>query len=263
MAGPSPEKQRRARDILAALFADSKNASVIHYSCESFNERPDGASPRITSIAVRNLDDAQTVSFSIHQVAEREKVAPEDIAANYDRLERQMLDEFYAHIAQFRGRAYVHWNMRDINFGFAAIEHRHRVLGGTPVVVEDARKHDLSRLLIDIYGVGYTPHPRLEAIMAQNDIKPLDFMTGKEEAAAFDNGDYVGLHRSTLRKVDVIANLAERAHRRHLKTRTTWWEMRGGTIANVIHWAADNKPLALTAGLAIIAGLVLTVYALT
>lgn len=106
MAGPNPKKQKRGRQALAALFLDSKNSSVIHYSCESFYDRPEGASPRITSIAIRNLDTGQTSSFSIHQVAERNGVAPREIADNYDKLERQMLDEFYAHIGQYRGSSY-------------------------------------------------------------------------------------------------------------------------------------------------------------
>jgi hypothetical protein len=62
---------------------------------------------------------------------------------------------------------YVHWNMRDINYWLAAIEHRHRVLEGTPVVVEDDKKIDLARLLMDIYGVGYVGPPRLENILAK------------------------------------------------------------------------------------------------
>jgi hypothetical protein len=148
--------------------------------------------------------------------------------------------------------------MRDINYGFAAIEHRHRVLGGDPIVVEDNRKFDLARLMIDIYGVAYTGHPRLESIMKKNDIKPLDFMTGREEADAFDGGDYVGLHRSTLRKVDVIANLAERTHNKHLRSNATWWQMHGGSIKGVIDWAADNKFIVLIAGGASIIGLVVT-----
>ena len=54
---------------------------------------------------------------------------------------------------------YMHWNMRDINYGFPAIEHRYRVLGGNPVIIDDDKKLDLARLLIDIYGVGYAGHP--------------------------------------------------------------------------------------------------------
>jgi hypothetical protein len=72
---------------------------------------------------------------------------------------------------------YLHWNMRDANYGFAAIEHRYRVLGGSPIIIDDDKKTDLARLLIDIYGVGYTGHPRLETLLAQNSIKTLDLLT--------------------------------------------------------------------------------------
>ena len=96
------------------------------------------------------------------------------------------------------------------------------MLGGNPIIIEDERKTDLARLLVDIYGVRYIGHPRLETLLAKNSIKPLDFLSGKQEAQAFENRNFVGLHQSTLRKVDVIANIAERAHSRQLKTNTTW-----------------------------------------
>jgi hypothetical protein len=134
-----------------------------------------------------------------------------------------MLDAFYGHVGGHRGMRYLHWNMRDINYGFAAIEHRFRVLHGDPVVVDDDKKIDLARVLIDIYGVAYIGHPRLENLLAKNSIRPRDFLTGPQEAEAFENRNFVGLHQSTLRKVDVIANIAEPAHERHLKTNTSWW----------------------------------------
>lgn len=121
---PNPKRQKEASKRLEELFADRSNAWVIHYSCESFYDRPNGASPRITSIAVRSLDSAQTHSFSIHQLAERLKVPFGEIEPRYDELERQMLDAYYQHVGGHRGMKYVHWNMRDINYGFAAIDHR-------------------------------------------------------------------------------------------------------------------------------------------
>src|SRR6266481_1199204 len=141
---------------------------------------------------------------------ERERIPFAEIQQHYDQLERTMLDEFYAHVGAHRGMKYIHWNMRDINFGFAAIEHRYRVLGGEPVVIEDDKKIDLARQLIDIYGPGYAGHPRLESLLALNRIRPLDFMTGAQEAEAFEQRNFVGLHQSTLRKVDVIANILAR-----------------------------------------------------
>jgi hypothetical protein len=157
---------------------------------------------------------------------------------------------------------YLHWNMRDINYGFQALEHRYRVLGGEPYVIEDDRKFDLPRLLIDIYGVGYIGHPRLEKLLERNNIRPLDFLSGRQEAEAFENRNFVALHQSTLRKVHVIANIATRACDRDLRSNTTWWEMHGGRVRTALSWMAENRTFQLIAGLASIAGLVLAIWLL-
>jgi len=256
---PNLKRQKEARGTLGRVFSDAANVWVVHYSCESFYDRVEGRSPRITSIALRNLDSAQTVSFSIHQAAERRRLPLAEIEAHYDELERQMLDAFYAHVGSHRGMRYLHWNMRDGNYGFAAIEHRHRVLGGEPVVVEDERKHDLARLLIDIYGTGYAAHPRLESLLKVNSIRPRDFLNGKQEADAFETRNYVALHQSTLRKVDVLANIAGRAHDRDLKTNTGWWEMRGGGLHTAYAVIVENKGLAFLGTMLTIGG---TAYAI-
>jgi hypothetical protein len=248
-------RQRAALNTLDNLFADAANVWVIHYSCESFYDRANGRSPRITSIALRKLDSAQTVSFSIHQIAERRQIPFDQIEQHYDDLEKRMLIAFFAQLSNHRGTKYLHWNMRDANYGFQAIEHRFRVLGQEPYVVDDEKKYNLSRLLIDIYGVGYIDHPRLEKLLHKNHIAPRDFPTGAEEARAFESRDFVALHQSTLRKVDVAANIAARAHDRNLKTNTTWWEMHGGRVRTALIWMAENRTFQLTAGLASIVGL--------
>lgn len=252
MAGPNIKRQKEARKNIEKLFEDAENTWVIHYSCESFYDRTDGRSPRITSIACRNLETSQTVSFSIHQAAELAGVSLDAITAQYDDLEKRMLDRYFEHIGGHRGVRYIHWNMRDINYGFAAIEHRYSVLGGKPFVIGDDRKFDLARLLIDIYGVSYIGHPRLDSLLKLNKIEPKDFMTGAEEADAFEAHNYVGLHQSTLRKVDVIANLAGRARDNHLRTNTSWWNLNGGYLRAVVDWFAENtlfKALLTIAGL--------------
>ena len=172
-----------------------------------------------------------------------------------------MLGDFYAHVGAHRGMKYLHWNMRDINYGFAAIEHRYRVLGGDPVVIEDDKKIDGARLLIDIYGAGYAAHPRLESLLQLNRITPLNFLTGSQEAQAFEDKNFVGLHQSTPRKVDVIANIMGRARDRDLKTNTTWWEMHGGRFRAFLNWIAENRIFALLAGVASIIGLLVALWA--
>lgn len=234
------ERQRKARKVLKELFKPSETTLVIHYSCESFYNRPDGSTPRITSIAVRNLSSGQTHSFSIHKVAELRKIRPSEIKDNYDLLEKEMLQELFQFLEEHRMFRFLHWNMRDINYGFAAIEHRYRVLGGIPYQLPDSNKYDLSRMLIDIYGVHYIDHPRLTKLLEKNHIKALDFLTGAAEADAWEKADYVALHRSTLRKVDVLANIAERAFDGSLLTNTSWWDMHGGYIRSIALFLKEN-----------------------
>lgn len=86
---------------------------------------------------------------------------------------------------------------------------------------------EYSRLFIQCYGVNYIGHPRLESLLKKNNIKAKDFLPGAEEAKAFDNKEYIRLHQSTLRKVDVIASLLNRAIDNSLKVESKWWEICG------------------------------------
>jgi hypothetical protein len=227
---------------LKRLFANPEKVSVIHYSCESFYDLPEGRSPRITSIAIRKLDHAQTESFSIHQVAEIRGtgLSAAEIEPHYNEYEKAMLDDYFAFLKINNERSYVHWNMRDSNYGFRAIEHRYRVMGGDPYILQDDRKIDLSRLLVDLYGVGYIGHPRLETLLKKNNIAALDFMAGQEEAEAFEKGKYVDLHRSTLRKVDIFSNLVQRAFDKTLKTNSTWKEAHGLSFKTILYLAKKH-----------------------
>ena len=82
--------------------------------------------------------------------------------------------------------------MRDANYGFQAISHRFQVLDGDPTVlyeVPENKKVDLARLLKDIYGDEYIGDPRMQKLFEKNDILPLDFLSGKDEATALDNSN--------------------------------------------------------------------------
>jgi len=216
------QRRKKAREQLTTIFDRADQVLIIHYSCESFYDRPDGASPRITSIAIRNLDSGQTTSFSIHQMAERQNVPKDAIDQQYDVLERIMLADFYEYVRLHGSHTWLHWNMRDINYGFQALAHRYRVLSGQPIEVHDSKLIDLSRLLYTLYGSEYIGHPRLQKLLERNRMIHKDMLSGAEEAAAFDRKEYVKLHQSTLRKVDTFETIAERAQHGFLKTNATW-----------------------------------------
>ena len=210
-------RHREAKKQLVEIYDKQDKVIVIHYSCKSFYDRQEKTSPRITSIAVRNLATADTESFSIHQLAERQGKL-DDMKGHYDELENQILKAFFEYAKGRLNYTWLHWNMRDSNYGFAALEHRFKVHGGQPIEIPEVCRHDLSRSLKELYGVNYINHPRLESLVKKNDITARDFLNGEEEANAFVNGQYVDLHRSTLRKVDAISDIFNRAVEGTLRT---------------------------------------------
>ncbi|MFC3175883.1 hypothetical protein [Undibacterium amnicola] len=213
------------------LFKHAEHTVVVHYSCENFYDRGENPrSPRTTYIAVRNLDSGQTKSFSIHLIAEQRGLL-DSIEQHYDDLEREMLLTFFDAVKERQHCLWMHWNMRDANYGFEALENRLKALGSVPnTSVPESKRYDLSRILIGIYGVKYTRHPRIESLMGQNHISARDFLIGQQEADAFEQKQFVRLHQSTLRKVDVLANFAGRAYAGDLITSSGWRELHGRPI---------------------------------
>lgn len=241
--GRELQRLKRRKDVVAkmdTLLEQGSISLIIHYSCESFYDKKDGKTPRITSIAVRNLASGQTESFSIHQIAEEKNILFAQITEQYDDLERQMLDRFYEFVHIRQHYNWIHWNMRDVNYGFAAIEHRDRVLGGAPIMIVEDRKFDLSRALVDLYGVKYIQHPRFESLIVKNDISIRDFLTGAQEAEAFEKKDFIRLHQSTLRKVDILADVFERASNKTLKSNATWATQYGFTPSVVAEFVKEH-----------------------
>lgn len=176
---------------------------------------------------MRNFASGQTEFFSIHKVAEQRAIPTANIQDAYDELEKEMPGDFFKFMHQNQGLLWIHWSMRDINYGFAALEHRFKVLGGEAFVLPEGKKFDLARALISLYAASYTAHPRLTTLIDKNRIAHRDFLSGQEEADVFDKQDYIKLHQSTLRKVDILANILGRAADGTLKTNTKWRERYG------------------------------------
>lgn len=223
------DTHRRAQSTLKEIDRNPENYLIVHYSCESFYGDLNGRTPRITSIAIYSLATAQTVSFSIHKTAERMQIDLCNIEEKYDQIEKSMLTDYFDYIRGNSTSKWIHWNMRDINYGFQAIEHRFEVLGGDTARIEDSRKIDLARLLKQYYGYGYAQHPRIDNILKKNDIEAKDYLSGSEEARAFDEKDFIRLHQSTLRKVALFSCILERAVGGSLKVDSKWHERRGLT----------------------------------
>lgn len=226
--------RKKSQERLEEVVKDEKRSLIIHYSCESFYDIQEGKTPRITSIAVRFMKSAQTLSFSIHKEAERLHIPFANIEEHYDELEKAMLADFFKFVSERPDYTWIHWNMRDTNYGFPALENRFRVLGGEPCEISDDDKVDLARVLIDKYSPKIASHPRFEGLMKLNGITPKDMLNGAAEALAFKTKSYIKLHQSTLRKVDIMDGLLRRAEGDDLKTSASWRDIYGFTVHGVL-----------------------------
>lgn len=224
MAAPNPTRQRSERQRLEGLFARPEAAYVVHYACQSFF-RPQQGSPRVASIALRNLGNGATDSFSIHRELE---IFAKGHQPTLDDLERSMLEKYFQFIAAHKGMTFVHWNMRDMTFGFAALEHRYEVLGGNPYVLPNHNKIDLAIVITNIYGTDYLPRPHFESVAKRNNLSLAGYIPGGEEPDAFSNGEYFQVLQSTLCKVALIGEVARLAFDRTLKTNATLWTLNVG-----------------------------------
>lgn len=233
------KKRKKALRELDNLGENSSKVLLIHYSCESFYDIKDGRTARITSIAVRFFETGQSESFSIHKTAEKENKL-NSIEDYYDELERSMLKDFYGFVKNNVNYKWIHWNMRDIGFGFQAINHRYAVLGCKPVEISDENKFDLADKLKTIYGSSYIGHPRFEKLVEINLISKKDFLSGAEEAKAFENKEYVKLHHSTLRKVNMMHSIYEKVLNRNLESNTNWREVYGLTPQGIFEEIKEN-----------------------
>jgi hypothetical protein len=250
---------RKAKNIINGFYDNDSHCLLIHYSCESFYDIKDGKTPRITSIAVRYLNTAQTKSFSIHKVAELKQIPIDQINGSYDQLEKEMLKDFYKFVGEHKDYKWIHWNMRDINYGFEALKYRATILLTKTYDIKDENKFDLARLLIDKYGKGYSSHPRLPSILEMNKISSKHWLNGDEEAKAFDDKEYVKLHQSTLAKVDVMENILKMTAEEDLKTKSKLRDIYGINPQGLFELAKDHWLYSLMLiGISAILGVIIT-----
>lgn len=235
---------KEADKTLEDIFSNKRNYYIIHYSCESFLTNP-GQSNKVTSIAIRNLESGQCVSFSIAQYAEANQYSDEQIMANYKKLEKELLTKFYQHIRSLRNARYIHWNMRDINFGFAALEHRANINSVKPIIyIEDSHKIDLARILVLKFGKNYVMHTktmgRMEKLIELNNISKRNFLNGSQEAEAFTNLEFFKLHQSTLRKIDIFENILSHLEDKDLKVEVSYFQIHGYSFENILKKIKSN-----------------------
>ena len=232
------KEREEGLELFHELVKEKYKTLIIHYSCESFVNTK-GRTPRITSICICDRKSYQMLSFSIHLQAQFDKKDYNNLSEQqYDGLERKMLEEFYKFVSDHKTHRWIHWHMRDSNYGFEAIQNRSRILGVPNIeTIENDFKYDLAIILKKIYSNNYeidVPDGKLLNLAKRNKIDTRDVLTGKEEANAFEEKEYLQLHRSTLKKVYIISKIIERIEKNSLKVSAKKSQIYGTNITGLI-----------------------------
>ena len=208
-----------SKDFFSQTKSNPENFYIVHYSCQSLNDDNEGLSPRITSIGVTHFATEQTVSFSTHAIAEEMGIARENVQEQFDKVEEKLLRDFYGFLRDRRDKFWVHWNMRNLTYGFEHLEHRYRDLGGKDAaVIPVERRINLNDMLAQKYGSNYSGHPRMKNLMEINGGVHRHFLTGEEELLAFKNNEFIRMHNSTLCKLGFFNSAIRKALTGKLKT---------------------------------------------
>lgn len=187
-----------------------------------------------------------TVIFSIHLTAQLKRKDPSNLTdQEFDFVEKEMLKDFFDYLKRHQSHCWVHWNMRNASFGFEAINNRYRILGGTPRIIEDQFRYDLPEILglIHTYQFEKHDHPtkgQLLNIAHRNKITSRDALKGADEATAFDSRDFLKLHMSTIRKVEIIDRVLTLQEKKKLKVNVSPITSCGLTPAGIIEIVRNN-----------------------
>lgn len=246
----SPRLNERSEgfELLNEIKKEKYRTIIVHYSCESFITSH-GNTPRITSICLKRLVSGQVKAFSIHLQAQFNGLNFNNLTnTQYDQLELEMLNEFSDFVTTHAQHKWVHWNMRDSNYGFEALNNRIRILGGNQFVIDDSLMYDLPQILGKLFTFGFEknqPSGRFLNLAERNRISTKSALTGEDEADAFQNKKYLELHMSTLKKVDIMESILHRTINKELKVKTSKRKIYGLSLRGIFNIIKENSWLLL------------------
>ena len=197
---------------------------IVHYSSQSlFDEGADGLSPRITSIVVMHFATRQTVSFSVHTIAELLKIPKKNVESRYDEIEKRFSLSFSVSYA-------TGWIA--IGFiGICATLHLALSIWSIDLAISAIQTHlfsvwsiqlNLNDIFKEKYG-DYAGHPRMKNLVLLNGALPPAFLDGAQEAAAFKAREFIRMQSSTICKVEFFRYAIVLAKCGKLRTGSKGW----------------------------------------
>lgn len=239
------QQRKQAQERLQKLLSTPEEVYLIHYTGESFFH-PVGRTPRPAAVVCHHLGSQQTKSFALHLTAERierrtgQKLREFNLTT-LDQVEQEMLLDLGQFFKARRKGTFIHWQMRDIHFGFETLRHRWNLYFDKDFPIKEEQTVNLANLLEDIYTEEYAPDSivvkkdifqqgesstkldgKLLCLAYQNGIKLKMARSGNVEAKWFEDQKFLDLHHSAMRKVRLMEKILKLTLSRQLRVRYAW-----------------------------------------
>ena len=248
---------------LKKLVEDPSKVFCVHYShSQTYDDDYGNISPIITVIVVKSLDNKIDKQFAIHYEADKAGITKDQIQDSYRELELRILKAFNEFVRRHIDDClWVHWDMKNIHFGFEAIKHRYeKVFDDLDHYCEipAQNKQNLKLVLEGMYGEKFANKPdQLKSLIVANNsnIHEPRYLSSSAESSQFENKNFKGVIDSVDCKVDFIKRALSKLINRKLVVQN---KNRYAIFLDVI-----THPVFLFIGwIATIVGLILTTHSL-
>lgn len=236
------------------------NYIFIHYARQNGFSDEYEKGPRIAVIATMAAENEQYKVFSLKKSADILGCDFFLLTENeQDNIEFNMLNEFFEFVKQNKDKIWLHWNMRNNNFGFAAIEDRYKKLGSKQqnyqqFHFEESKLINISVLLKKKYGSNFAKSVywngilsgKMYDIFTLNHINDLEILNGLQEIKEYILKNINCIEQSVQGKLKAYKIIMEKTADNALKTRSKLLrDVYGFNIWGIAQYIQDNALLAL------------------
>jgi len=210
---------------LKNMTKDPDKVLFIHYSqSRTFDEDDYGnISPIITAIVIKSLDSQIDKQFAIHFEADKADIPIDEIQDSYRELELRILKSFNEFVQRYNDCIWIHWDMKNIHFGFEAIKHRFEKIFGDLNNYNEIpinNKKNLRNILEGMYGENFVSgSDSLNSLLKCNsgNIDNNMYLNSGVESSEFENKHFENIIRSVDLKVDFIKSSTNKLINKKLK----------------------------------------------
>jgi hypothetical protein len=218
------KRRQQAIENLKKVVEDPSKVLFIHYTqSRTYDDDYGGISPIITSIVVKSMDDQVCKHFALQFEADKAGIPKDEIQDSYRELEYRILKAFNDFVRRNTMCIWIHWDMKDINFGFEAIKHRfEKIFEGLDDYCEipSNQKRNLRQVLEGMYGERFADGPdHFKDILICNssNIEDPGYLTRDAESKEFESKNFDSVIKSVDVKVDFLRRATKKLLDRELK----------------------------------------------